>query len=324
MPENSNQPQQQTNVKSFRVTDAVIRKFKAIQDEMNLTQDGALKMLIEAYELEVAKNSIPDRSTEIANFQTKANDLISAFLNSLQLNQDAEARIRSEFEFQLNTKDKALADVQEKNRILQERNAELLGMEQQLLTEQMAKSSLQKEFEAFKDTQKMLVKQHEKQISDKDSINAMLTEKLVVAENKVAEYEDLKSEKDQVTYELQKALQTIKDNEAAFVREKRELHHSHELALEKSLRALDDAVRKVETESSELLRRAEISHTEALNNLRIELTDKAERAQNELLCALRKHSEEIKAYEKEKSILLQQISELKALNQKKNQNNENV
>ena len=87
---------EQASVRSFRITNDVMGRFKELQDEMNLTQDGALKMLVDAYEMEQAKNAIPDRETEICNFQMKGSRFGEAFLHSLQLNQDAEARIRSE------------------------------------------------------------------------------------------------------------------------------------------------------------------------------------------------------------------------------------
>lgn len=116
---------QQPTVRSFRVTDEVMSKFKEIQDEMKLTQDAALKMLVGAYEMEKAKNAIPDRETEIANFQAKTNELVEAFLHSLQLNQDAEARARSEVAIQMKSKDETIIDLQEKNETLKAKFEEL-------------------------------------------------------------------------------------------------------------------------------------------------------------------------------------------------------
>ena len=74
---------EQPSVRSFRVTDDVMTRFREIQEDLKLTQDGALKMLVDAYELENAKNAIPDRETEISNFQTKASELVEAFILSL-------------------------------------------------------------------------------------------------------------------------------------------------------------------------------------------------------------------------------------------------
>lgn len=289
-----NKPLESAAVRSFRVTDSVLQKFKHIQDDLDLTQDGALKLLVESYEFEAAKNAIPDRATEIANFQTKAGELVEAFMYSLQLNQDAETRIRAEFEFQLKTKDEALADVQAKNQSLKDRNDELLGMEQQLLVIQMEKANLQKEFDAFKEAQETLVKQHEKQVSDKDNINTMLTEKLAAAENKAAGYDALKAEKENLTLKLNESIQTIKD-----------IKHQAELEKERYIRASEKSL-------DAALRQAEITHSEALNSLRSELSAKAEKSRNELLQAIKDHSADMRKAELEKSELLQRIAALES------------
>lgn len=126
---------QPTTVRSFRVTDEVMAQFKGIQEEMGLTQDGALKMLVQAYELEAAKNAIPDRETEIANFQAKAGELVAAFLHSLQLNQDAEVRVRAEVDLQMQNKDKTIATLHDKLDELKVENAKIAVQVEEALAE---------------------------------------------------------------------------------------------------------------------------------------------------------------------------------------------
>ena len=99
---------EKAEVKSFRVTDEVVAKLKELQSPGCPTTDSVLRMLINTYELELAKEVIPERKTEITNFQMKARGLVEAYLHSVELNQDAEARIRLEFVEDLNRNKKTI------------------------------------------------------------------------------------------------------------------------------------------------------------------------------------------------------------------------
>ena len=172
-------------VRSFRVTEDVMGKFKEVQDETGLTQDGVLKMLISSYELEKAKNMIPDRETEIANFQTKANELMEAFLHSLQLNQDAEARIRNDYIISLQSKDATIAELQWKVKV-----------DKDLYDDAVKGIMEEKERRKFAEQKLDDMQGHiaviEKSANDKAKIADMLQGKLAEAEEKLRDYPALK------------------------------------------------------------------------------------------------------------------------------------
>ena len=105
---------QEPKTRSFRVTDDVLEGLKKVQSEMGLTQDKALQMLVNLYEIEGAKSSVPDRQTEIDQFQMHASALIQQFLNSVQLEQDAGERARADFAVQLKTMGEKITDLQKK------------------------------------------------------------------------------------------------------------------------------------------------------------------------------------------------------------------
>lgn len=208
---------EQAAPRSFRITDEVLAKFREIQEEWDLTQDGVLKMLVEAYELEKAKNMIPDRETEIANFQAKANELVDAFLFSLQINQDAEARIRNEVALQLQSKDETIMDLQEKVKAHRElaTTANSAWMEAENKRKQ-AEIDLQ-EAQDF-------AKQAEANVKDKAAIVDLLNGKLAEAERKVEEYPVLQALTAELTAKIAGLEQTLKDNqrEAEIARERAE------------------------------------------------------------------------------------------------------
>ena len=85
----SENKKEQATVRSLRITDDVMALFKQIQSETGYTQDGVLKMLINSFQLEKARSILPDREVEISNFQNKLNEILDAYVHSLQLNLDS-------------------------------------------------------------------------------------------------------------------------------------------------------------------------------------------------------------------------------------------
>lgn len=99
-------------VKSFRADDDTFEKFKAIANDEFGNQGQCLAALINLYETEKSKATLIERKVEIESFQTYLNKIAELFLMSLQLNQDAETRIRGEFERLLSSKDRTILDLQ--------------------------------------------------------------------------------------------------------------------------------------------------------------------------------------------------------------------
>jgi len=199
---------QQAAVRSFRVTDEVMAQFKGIQEEMNLTQDGALKMLVQAYEFEAAKNAIPDRETEIANFQAKAGELVAAFLNALQLNQDAEARARAEVELQMQNKDKTIATLHEKLDGIKAENAKLATVAETAQTEiQTLAEDLISARNAENEVRSAL--------ADKERIIAMQEQQISTLAEQTAELEDVKAHMSALEENLKTARAELAEEKSA-------------------------------------------------------------------------------------------------------------
>ena len=250
---------EQASVRSFRITNDVMERFKELQDEMNLTQDGALKMLVDAYEMEQAKNAIPDRETEISNFQMKANELVEAFLHSLQLNQDAEARIRSEVALQLESKDKVIADLQKQ---LDETKEMLTASETVALEAQNVIDTLDRVVKETRESESKALAS----LKDKEEINSMLAGKIKDAEQQLADYPELKKKLDTVNAELNNAVQAIKDNQ-------KDTAIAAERAAADKARAVASVERDLEKAHKDEMQRL-YDKIEALQEERFELKDK--------------------------------------------------
>ena len=99
----------EVKVRSFRISDSVAEKFKAFCGEF---QNAALDSLITTYEMQNAKSVLMDRKTEITEFDTHIQAIQSAFLRSLELNENAEQRVKTEFNSLLSSKDETIMQLQ--------------------------------------------------------------------------------------------------------------------------------------------------------------------------------------------------------------------
>ena len=97
--------------KSFRISEDTTDRFRSICADFD-NQNTALSALISAYEIQNAKAVLSTRQTELEDYDVHLQALQRAFLQSLELNSNAEDRIRNEFARQLDTKDKTIADYQ--------------------------------------------------------------------------------------------------------------------------------------------------------------------------------------------------------------------
>lgn len=117
---------------SFRVNEEDIAKFKEFAEKEGYNQAEAFRSVMQTVEMAKAKSLIKDRAKEIEVFQDTINNLISMFLNSLNVNQTSEERIREELSLELQTKDNTISNLYEQlqevkadNKALKDSNKEL-------------------------------------------------------------------------------------------------------------------------------------------------------------------------------------------------------
>ena len=97
--------------RSFRVSEEVSTKLKELCENFD-NQNSALSALLNAYEVQNAKATLTDRQTDIADYDTHIQAIQSAFLRSLEINENAEKRIKTEFINLLNSKDQTIVQLQ--------------------------------------------------------------------------------------------------------------------------------------------------------------------------------------------------------------------
>lgn len=247
-------------VKSFRADDDTFEKFKAIANEEFGNQGQCLAALVNLYETEKSKATLIERKIEIESFQSYLNKIGELFLMSLQLNQDAETRIRGEFERLLDSKDRTIVDLQSKVKEL------TVLME----TSEISLKDVKEENNELFNKSYMLERTIEKQnkdyaatLSDKDSLNKALIDS---CNEKKMEIEELKAVAADATEQLNN-LRLIKE-------ENKRLSGEIDNLIKENKKQMEQA----ELEKEKALLMADKAHQQELNDIHA------------------KHREEIKEY----------------------------
>lgn len=292
--------EQQSSVRSFRVTGDVMERFNSIKEELKLSQDGTLGLLVGAYEMEQAKKVLPSRETEIANFQMKARELVEAYLFSLQLNADAEDRVRADVALKIESLEKTIATFQAQ--VEQERakvallEGEKAGLEASITELDQLRFELSKAMEE----QAELKTLHEKQLADKENIICMLQDKLSVSEEMVSDYARMKEAQNTLSADL-------KATQEALYKQQRD----HELQIERASRAgekaLDTAVAAEKAESAEKIDQLK----NQLQQAQIDTERRLRESEKESADEIRKLEQEIRGVEQENTRLREQLRLLK-------------
>lgn len=111
--ETTNAAPVQMKTRSIRASEEVLNKFKEISESFD-NQSECLNQLIATYEISTAKQEIKGLSTDIADYQSHITAIQNAFLHILEINSNAEIRIKQDFEMLLKSKDTTISDLQEK------------------------------------------------------------------------------------------------------------------------------------------------------------------------------------------------------------------
>lgn len=190
---------------SFRISETAIDKFKEFATEVNMTQREFFDSLINIYELESSKKTISKRGKEIEEFQQHAQRMVSIFLNSLELNQNAESIIEEKYRELLKKKSTALdsiqAQLEKKKNISNILNENKKTMEIEL--ESLTKTN--KQLEKINQNNMDLINQYKEKTSSLtklvedyknykvtiEKIQKSLNQKTEIAENQIHEIKNL-------------------------------------------------------------------------------------------------------------------------------------
>lgn len=279
---------------SVRADEATIAKMNQIAEDSGMKKAEILPVLIAAWESNVIREALPGRSTEIDNVHNLLAQIERAYASSLELNLNAENRIRAEYETRLASSDQTVVSLKEAAEIAKSEasaakaEAEAVAKERdQLLTDlAQARELIETKTESIEGLKaaKESIERHLVEVEAKLSDMPDTEERAKAAE---AEVESLKRQMSEAEQEHEKKLwnlrnmnadamnaqrekftqkldefserynKLMKDMTAALAEARRKAEQAEDKAREKLEAALEKAEKRHETEIARLLARIE-------------------------------------------------------------------
>lgn len=203
----------QTN---FRIDEKTADNFRKFCEENGMNQAAGFDHIMQIVELGNAKSSIQNRQTEIEEFELHAKALISSYLHSLEINNNAEMRVREQFETELKSKDKTIADLQRQIESLKTDKETAVSQKEEYMK---AADQAIKKYELFKEQ----IETTSQLVAEKEKTIISLTEKLTSADNKIQNYTTLEKEHKNSLNKISKLINKIAEMEKDFSSNKKEL-----------------------------------------------------------------------------------------------------
>lgn len=215
----------QTN---FRINTETADAFRKFCEENGMSHAQGFDHVMQVVELDYAKTVTPERETEIQNFELSMKAIMKAYLDSIEINNNAEKRIKENFASDLTRKDKTIDELREKIEQLQlDKKAAEAALKEALLNvttaEEREKNATEQAASAKKNA------------ADQERINTMLSAKLAESEEKLAGYDDLKIAEQAANAEIQKLKQNILDLNKDHLNEINALKKDAELEKERAI-----------------------------------------------------------------------------------------
>jgi hypothetical protein len=268
---------------SFRLSEEDVQKFREFAEEQGLNQAEMFQAMMNNFEMAKAKGLIIDRAKEIETFQDTVNTLVGMFVNSLAINQTSEERIRETLSLELGSKDKTIADLQEREMALKSK-LDTAHKELDKCTEQLHRSLISGE-------------KQDKEIAEKDKAIASYQSQINMLNETVAEcrifrdgYKDLEVQ----NAELSKQLSEIQIMNTNLLAQNNNLEDMKSFYT-KQIDSLRDEVRA----GKKLLQ----VHESDLNELRVEHAEELNKVRQELEAKYKAEFDEKAEFERSKCAL---------------------
>lgn len=236
----------QTN---FRVDQETADTFRKFCEENKMNQAQGFDHIMQVVEMDHAKTAVPGRATEIETFEKAIKDIMGAYLTSIEINDNAEARIREQFASALDRKDKTIDELREKVQQLQAVIDEA----------ESRKNAAEKDRAMVKEHEATIVQQLEaaqKNSADLERINSMFSAQLAEMTSKLDGYDALKASEADLVTKVTELEKQISDQKTATKNEIQQLKIQAELDKERAImtkeRELYDQIRQVDKENAKL------------------------------------------------------------------------
>jgi predicted nucleic acid-binding Zn-ribbon protein len=239
MSETKNTSEKEQKVKTLRADDDTFEKFKKLASDEFGNQGQCLSALINIYETENAKAVLVDRKLEIESFQDYLNKISNLFVTSLQLNADAEGRIREEFARQLNIKDQSIESLQDQTTKLKEELQKIKAGSEEIAARSKEIEKLNLGLEKDKKTLEGLVSKNDELLEkNKDEIASLAS--------MLNEYKSYKTENVTLSSKIEEFKQLLQDEKNSNKSKELEIN-----SLNKEVTGLNNSIVELKAEIKE-------------------------------------------------------------------------
>lgn len=243
---------------NFRVDQDTADQFRQFCEANGLSQAQGFDHLMAVLEMNKAKEAIPERLTEMEEFELHSKALVNAYLQSLEYSTNAENRAKEQFAAALSSKDKTIADLQAR---LERAQEEKDAAEQARDDADKAVQEAEKQVKAVRAERDSARNSAE----DKQQVNIVLSEKLASQEEKIKDYsriaaqaEKYRSESTNLAAQLKEAQRTIQDKEKDLATAAKQAELEKKLAVQeavmenqKMIATLEERVRRLQEQLDE-------------------------------------------------------------------------
>jgi len=218
----------------LRTDEETIAQFKEIAGQFD-TSGACFKALLDSYELQMAKKNLSGYRTSIEDFESLAGALVRNYISALDINLNAEERVRKDFQTELSEKDEKIAELKSEYDSAVETADKALKEQHSFKNENKA---LKKEI-ADKDKQ---ISDLSSQIAEKDKLNKNLLDN---CDRLKEEINGIKSELTEVE-QIKVELKTLKEENTSLKAKNQEIQVQYEGKLLEAERNRLETERKLE------------------------------------------------------------------------------
>lgn len=217
----------QTN---FRINADTADAFRKFCEEQGFNQAQGFDHLMQVLAIDQAKSLTPERKTEIEEFERSVKAILAAYLNSLEVNANAEKRVREQFATDLARKDRTIDELMQKLDALQADKATAEKAQAEAIT---ARETAEK-------NEKIAIEQLtsvKKNVADQEQIITMLNSKLATADKQLVGYDSLVESEQKTKAKAQELNQVISDLKKDHAAEIKALKKDAEIDKERAIAA---------------------------------------------------------------------------------------
>ena len=179
---------------NFRIDPDSAEAFRQFCTSHGMNQAQGFDHLMQILELNNAKAATPGRIVEIENFERLLKEILSAYINSIELSSNAELRVQEHFRSDLKRKDQTIDELREKIKL----------METEKKDSDTAMTALREEQKHLQEQVQYAIGQMEaakKAASDREEMNRILQLQNQELQQKLVRYDALKESEEQAQKE---------------------------------------------------------------------------------------------------------------------------